>query len=516
MLTFILDALHEDLNRVKNKPYEELPEKQANENEDAASTRWWQNHIKRENSIIVDFFHGQYKSVITCPDCKRISTTYDPFMCLGLPIPSGQAILKFKVFLLNNYKYEEISIALTPLSTVKDMKSKASSYCHINYNNLEAVLCKSDFEFVDRLLNDKETIKAYFEKNMEVVLYETEFPVDNVNKYFTFYVNPGIMKDEIYLMGKKRKVFKQIFYNMPFQIERNSNVEEFYYKVFRFYRKLLPDIESRPLQKYLNNFDNKNESYIKEEFNTYFNDNLKNKLPFTFKIVNNIPEPIKYENKKRCEFCESRDCENCPFNYTFNILISNIINSIETMRPIILNLQISPYRENFDLYENYTKSKTLYMSSNISIYDCLDAFKLEEQLEKENSWYCSQCKDHKEAFKKLDIYGAPNILILQLKRFKIRSGFMGFQESRKNECLIDFPTNDLDLSSYIVGPNNNAKYDLFAISQHFGGLGGGHYKAACKSEGEWYEFDDESVRKIRSSVVNESAYMLFYRKKVMF
>jgi ubiquitin carboxyl-terminal hydrolase 4/11/15 len=36
----------------------------------------------------VDLFQGQYKSVITCPDCKRVSTTFDPFMYLSLPIPA--------------------------------------------------------------------------------------------------------------------------------------------------------------------------------------------------------------------------------------------------------------------------------------------------------------------------------------------------------------------------------------------------------------------------------------------
>ena len=145
MLSFILDALHEDLNRVKTKPYEELLEKQLDENEDEASTRWWKNHLKRENSIIVDFFHGQYKSVITCPDCKRISITYDPFMHLGLPIPKGQSRLKFKFFHLNNYIFEEFSINLNQNTSVKDLKQLASNYNKINYSNIEAVLCDRDF-----------------------------------------------------------------------------------------------------------------------------------------------------------------------------------------------------------------------------------------------------------------------------------------------------------------------------------------------------------------------------------
>ena len=52
MLTFMLDTLHEDLNRVKLKPYIEMTEKGDNETDLEASTKWWKNHILRENETI--------------------------------------------------------------------------------------------------------------------------------------------------------------------------------------------------------------------------------------------------------------------------------------------------------------------------------------------------------------------------------------------------------------------------------------------------------------------------------
>lgn len=48
----------------------------------AASESKWQNHQARNDSIIVDLFHGQLKSVIVCPKCKTTSITFDPFMIL--------------------------------------------------------------------------------------------------------------------------------------------------------------------------------------------------------------------------------------------------------------------------------------------------------------------------------------------------------------------------------------------------------------------------------------------------
>lgn len=58
------------------------------------------------------------------------------------------------------------------------------------------------------------------------------------------------------------------------------------------------------------------------------------------------------------------------------------------------------------------------------------------------------------------------------------------------------------------------KYNLFAISNHFGGLGGGHYTAYCRKEGgRWYEFDDSSAREVSvDRLVSSSSYVLFYSR----
>ena len=47
-LSIILDQLHEDLNRISNKPYIELIEKQSSEDDNSASKRWWDLHKKRD------------------------------------------------------------------------------------------------------------------------------------------------------------------------------------------------------------------------------------------------------------------------------------------------------------------------------------------------------------------------------------------------------------------------------------------------------------------------------------
>ena len=57
-------------------------------------------------------------------------------------------------------------------------------------------------------------------------------------------------------------------------------------------------------------------------------------------------------------------------------------------------------------------------------------------------------------------------------------------------------------------------YDLYAISNHFGGLGGGHYTAYCKNAGKWYEFNDSSCRGTsEGSITGSGAYILFYKRR---
>lgn len=53
LLAFLLDGLHEDLNRVKCKPYVEAKDGDSRPDEEIAD-EYWHNHLARNDSIIVD------------------------------------------------------------------------------------------------------------------------------------------------------------------------------------------------------------------------------------------------------------------------------------------------------------------------------------------------------------------------------------------------------------------------------------------------------------------------------
>lgn len=86
-LRFLLDGLHEELNRVKIKPpYTELKDIPDEAVSDQA-LRWWKNYVDRFDSTISDIFLGQLKSTVKCLSCQHVSHSFDPFMDVSLPIP---------------------------------------------------------------------------------------------------------------------------------------------------------------------------------------------------------------------------------------------------------------------------------------------------------------------------------------------------------------------------------------------------------------------------------------------
>lgn len=148
----------------------------------------------------------------------------------------------------------------------------------------------------------------------------------------------------------------------------------------------------------------------------------------------------------------------------------------------------------------------------LTLQQCLKSFTSVEKLDKENEWFCSKCKEHKQAEKKLSLCHLPKILIIHLKRFtKSKYSYS------KNTSFVDAPLHDLDLSEFMMENLQSKKYDLFGVINHMGGMGGGHYTAYVKTpamENTWVEFDDSDVSKTdKNGVISASSYVLFYRRK---
>ncbi|GBG31075.1 Ubiquitin carboxyl-terminal hydrolase 2 [Hondaea fermentalgiana] len=85
-LVFFLDALHEELNEVKDKAYKEI---QDDENAQGAerARAWWAHYESLNQSVVKDIFVGQLCSRVTCSRCGHVSMVFDPFWSLSIPVP---------------------------------------------------------------------------------------------------------------------------------------------------------------------------------------------------------------------------------------------------------------------------------------------------------------------------------------------------------------------------------------------------------------------------------------------
>ena len=144
-----------------------------------------------------------------------------------------------------------------------------------------------------------------------------------------------------------------------------------------------------------------------------------------------------------------------------------------------------------------------------SLIDCFNLYVEGETLTGDNKWFNEETKERINIRKKILFWSLPNILVIDFKRFNAQ-----FQ---KNQILIDFPFDNLDLSEYVIGYKKDSyKYELYGVCNHSGGVMGGHYTAYVKNaNGKWYHFNDTSVSEVglQESIISPKAYVLFYRKK---
>ena len=77
LVAFLLDGLHEDLNRVIKKPYVEKPDWEGGDDLELVrlAQKSWEGYMKRNDSVIVDLFQGQYQSTLVCPECQKVGVS---------------------------------------------------------------------------------------------------------------------------------------------------------------------------------------------------------------------------------------------------------------------------------------------------------------------------------------------------------------------------------------------------------------------------------------------------------
>ena len=568
-MTVFLEILGEDLNKAKKKVYRELKEQQIGESDLDAAFRFWNLHVERNNSIITDLFHGLLKSTIICPNCWFKSITYDPFNTLTLTIPSSnkinqlQEIKKKKVnyrhkkekrekkqkeiihlyyvfpfALIQTKKFEiEVYKGMTLNEIVKEIHKRSGKRISLNLKYL-SVSNKECERFLDpkKGISNANFIFAYEKEDRGVSQYFVPIYLCNKNKISAYprilFLNKNSsyndFKKKIYILvrkylnhpcytGNKEEEF-DVDKELNNYILGNSNKldkvsslldNEFSmlqknYTDFREYKRKTPYLVYLKLKIDENNPKNFTKIYDINDNNIQFLSNFRINSENSY--IDDLLNYINDDNQKKYLFVELNN--DSPFVKKD----MNFDNCVVEICPPLEEEENNNYEDEMEIEED--EAENHYSNNgNITLDHCLQYFTEKESLEKGNEWYCNKCRRRVMASKQIELFYLPRIMCICLTRFLKKGRFYDYT---KDNTYVEFPIENLNMDNYICGPDKkHSKYDLFAVSQHYGGMGGGHYTAVCKNiDGNWYDYDDRSCSKTSiRNICTSAAYVLFYRRK---
>ncbi|CAF1154692.1 unnamed protein product [Rotaria sordida] len=511
-MSFLLDGLHEDLNLVKQKPYIGKKDDDGKVDDSTLAAGQWEYYRKRNQSEIHDIFHGQIKSIVHCLTCGTAARTFDPICFLSLPLPDKEKIRTFKIEYVRlngqiktyeikcdehgrvrnlvqefcdrfQQKKKKIS-EMVPMETDNTSKSDEINQGEEEEDEEEDFTKASDYDghqpkpdyiLATEIYNhrihlqypDNNSLTSILDRD-QVVFYEVPDSLKIVDSKKILI--PCTFRDEYH----HNNFGLPIYLSIPRHNCKGRDIQEALQKRIGDFLPL-PSTESSDKALY-------NAVLITSQVHSQSNRLLKTCLDdhidfarrstsLAVDVASSIVEKYK---KQEDEKCSEKDH------------ISSITSGIQTR----------------------SQQKRL-----TTLLDCFKYFTKREVLSDDNVWYCRKCNELKKATKKIDLWVLPKVLIIKLKRFNYTRYFRD-----KIDLLIECPLQNLDLSQFVLNPNEKAKakYNLIAVSNHMGGLGGGHYTAHAKNsnDNKWHTFDDSYVSDVNEdNIISKAAYVLVYQQQ---
>lgn len=549
LLSFLLDGLHEDLNQIIEKPATQAVESDGRQDA-AVAQESWKTYLKRNQSKVVDLLQGQYKSKVHCPDCGRTSVTFDPYMFLSVPLPTE----KYKVI---EYTYVEADTSVPPkmygqkmlkvadIGMLKDAVAKKHGV-----SKDELFVCDVWKSKIHRELRRHDSVGDINRKSDDIFIYhsprpdleewkaqqQAEVPAGDVagapgdvagargavagdvdedeRRYNDFDDDDGIGGGGGYGYNRKRNKNRKENDFQTFVVNNMHRVE--HRNLYGGGKRKEDEATGYPLlltlPMKLRVTMRQIRARLWELVKPFVADEslqASDELPFVLwaqwgyqdrEEMKDVDEEFVL-SKRNLKFCVHWEdvtqykCEGGDANKR--------ARDESAPEPIAAD-SISSYEEN-----RRRNNKPIDLS------ECIYSFCEKETLSENDAWYCSKCKDFKCASKKIDLWSTPDLLIIHLKRFSYTRNW----RDRIN-TLVKFPIKGLDMAPFLLSEadKKDAIYDLYAVSNHMGGMGGGHYTAYAKNldNKQWYSLDDSRTGKVadpEGRIVGTAAYVLYYHRR---
>uniref|UniRef100_A0A8C1Z7U2 Ubiquitin carboxyl-terminal hydrolase n=1 Tax=Cyprinus carpio TaxID=7962 RepID=A0A8C1Z7U2_CYPCA len=465
LLAFLLDGLHEDLNRVKKKPYLALRDAEGRPDEIVAKEAW-ANHRLRNDSIIVDIFHGLFKSTLVCPECSKVSVTFDPFCYLTLPLPMKKD-RTMEVFLVRTdpqFRPMQYRVVVPKMGVVADLCSALAKLSGVPSENM--VVADVYNHRFHKIYKRDDGLNHIMEK--DDIFVACSSPVSDgascsagsngSNHSGTCNGPNGVCDGDEEAMDHQESPEPENSHSDTVDGEEDS------------------EPENGPNSSGGKSFTSRPKLFSFSMVNSYGTANISS-LPFDgnlLKLTTHSTVAIDWDSDTKKLCYDDQEAE---------------------------------AYDKHDSMLHAQKKKT-----TVALRECIELFTTMETLGEHDPWYCPTCKKHQQATKKFDLWSLPRILVVHLKRFSYNRCWRD-----KLDTVVDFPIRDLNMSEFVCDPKADPYvYDLIAVSNHYGGMGGGHYTAYGKNkvDGKWYYFDDSSVSSAtEDQIVTKAAYVLFYQRR---
>ncbi|XP_057333182.1 ubiquitin carboxyl-terminal hydrolase 31-like [Microplitis mediator] len=514
-LLWLLDKVHEDLNQATKKKYRSI-KNSFGRPDHVVADETLANHVRCNHSFVHEIFQAQFRSSLTCPRCQRQSNTFDPFLCVSVPVPQQHRQINLYVNVLytsQQPRQVRIGVSVNQMANVKELREILASDTGIDESHM--LLTEVHDEGFHRTFSDCQPLSVITENDP---LYCIELPQlkEPTEQAYILLVWVNVL-----VKGDLKERFGSPY---TMQVSRETCYDD--------------------LQKLL----------LKEMHTTLTDDVLtSSQSPGLFNIRVADPAATPIQDEHPC----IDPCVEHPL-YTEQIeqaLALCADDSGPQHVKLILEwdeaTKVNIIHDDTDQIEEHASVKQLKTNAElggaVTLEECFDLYTREEILGAEDAWHCPSCNKKQEVVKKLGLWSLPDILVIHLKRFRQQ----GKQQSTsKLTMLVDFPLFGFDMTPHLAhgGIQNHTTvatlgslgwspwkkprtrqhhsapikfdenvYDLYAICNHHGqDLQGGHYTAFCRNpyDSQWYCFDDTRVESVtETSLVTNSAYMLFYQRR---
>ncbi|XP_038675595.1 ubiquitin carboxyl-terminal hydrolase 31 [Scyliorhinus canicula] len=529
-LLWLLDRVHEDLHNIvltNGRPAPKPPK-----DEDVLCEG---PSLPMRSSFVQELFQAQYRSSLTCPHCQKQSNTFDPFLCISLPIPPLQTRpLNITVVYEGKCSHcMRIGVAVPLSCTVGKLREAISQETKIPTDQI--VLTEIYYDGFHRTFSDGDALDTIHENDC---IYAFELPdvhigqramLTNINQNNLKYSTDH--RSTAYPLGGVKQVKLERVYNKGLGHEKwmflvcnqccsGQQIKRFGHPfVLCLDRKITWDA----LQK-----------DILEKMRHLFRPGMFTEVgPFSLRVLGGgmgksylSPQ----EEYPLCQLAAERAWKSCRPGGPQHIKII-----VEWDRETKDYLFGSAEDEYVPDSESIRQQQQLHhQPQTYSLSQCFHLYTKEEQLAPDDAWRCPHCKQLQQGSIKLSLWTLPDVLIIHLKRFKQEG-----DKRTKLQNLVKFPLTGLDMTPHVVKRSQSSwslpshwspwrrpyglgrdpedyLYDLYAVCNHHGTMQGGHYTAYCKNsvDGLWYCFDDSDVQQLmEDDVCKPSAYILFYQRR---